>query len=91
MTAMLRNGLKEWFDFYNGYDPLFTWWAAESYKDTDRAFKSYEVYLREKLGGAQSGGQSYAIMNPVGRKVLLKELAWCEKERLTAALASSFR
>ncbi len=76
MTAMLRNGLKEWFDFYNGYDPLFTWWAAESYKDTDQAFKSFEGFLREKLGGAQSGGQSYSIMDPVGRKALLKELAF---------------
>jgi len=76
MTAILRNGLKEWFDFYNGYDPLFTWWAAESYKDTDLALQSYEKFLREKVDGAQPGEQSYAIMDPAGREVLLKELAF---------------
>jgi hypothetical protein len=99
MTAMLQSGLKEWFDFYNGYNPLFTWWAAESYNDTDQALHSYEGFLRKKLGG-----ESYVIMDPVGRDVLMKELAfemipytpeeilalgwqelaWCEKERLAA-------
>ena len=99
MTSMLRDGLKEWFDFYYGYDPLFTWWASESYKNTDKALQSYEELLRNKLGG-----EAYTIMKPVGRQVLVKELAfemipytpeeilaigwqelaWCEKERLAA-------
>ena len=61
MTSMLRKGLKEWFDFYNGYDPLFTWWAAESYKDTDRALQSYEGFLRKKLGEAQSKIEKISI------------------------------
>src|SRR5262249_19735701 len=25
-TNSLRNTLKNWFNFYTGYDPLFTWW-----------------------------------------------------------------
>jgi hypothetical protein len=99
MIGMLRNGLKGWFDFYNGYDPLFTWWTAESYKNTDQALQSYQGYLRAKLGA-----DPYVIMEPVGHKVLMKELefemipytpeeildlgwqelAWCEKERLAA-------
>ena len=28
----LRNSLRSWFNFYNGYDPLFTWWADTPYK-----------------------------------------------------------
>ena len=27
----LRSHLDEWFDFYNGYDPLFSWWVSEPY------------------------------------------------------------
>jgi hypothetical protein len=74
--AMLHEGLEEWFDFYNGYDPLFTWWAAETYKDTAQALQDYGRYVREKLGGEKPGEQSYAIMEPVGREVLMKELAF---------------
>jgi len=74
--ALLREGLKEWFDFYNGYDPLFTWWAAETYKDTAIALREYEQYVREELGGDRPGEQSYAIMEPAGREVLMKELAF---------------
>jgi uncharacterized protein (DUF885 family) len=105
MMSLLRNGLKEWFDFYNGYDPLFTWWAADSYKDADQALQSYVGFLRKKLGG-----EVYAIMNPAGREVLMKELAfemipytpeeilalgwqeleWCEKERLAATRELGF-
>jgi len=75
MAGILRGGLKEWFSFYNGYDPLFTWWAAESYKATDQALQSYEGLLR-KLSGGQSGGDSYVIKDPVGREVLVQELAF---------------
>src|SRR5215470_11118720 len=27
----LRTTLKNWFGFYDGYDPVFTWWVAEPY------------------------------------------------------------
>jgi len=76
VVAALREGLKEWFDFYNGYGPLFTWWAAETYKDTALSLREYEQYLREELGGDRPGEQSYAIMEPAGREVLMKELTF---------------
>lgn len=75
MAAMLRIGLKEWFDFYHGYDPMFTWWAFEAYQAADQAIQSYTEYLR-KLSGDRSGGGSYAIKEPVGREVLVRELAF---------------
>ena len=28
----LRNTLRSWFTFYNGYDPVFGWWNAEAYQ-----------------------------------------------------------
>src|SRR5260370_327969 len=27
----LRGALKTWFSFYDGYDPVFTWWDAQPY------------------------------------------------------------
>jgi len=31
----LKGDLKSWYDFYSGYDPLFTWWARDPYKRAD--------------------------------------------------------
>lgn len=49
----LRNTLRAWFSFYENYDPLFTWWASESYKSADAALQSYASFLRERVAGLQ--------------------------------------
>ena len=36
---LLRGGLSEWFTFYNGYDPLFTWWMGLPIKQADTALQ----------------------------------------------------
>lgn len=76
MLSALRSGLKEWYDFYHGYDPMFLWWATESYKAADRAFMDYGEFLRRDLLGQKSGEQFYVIREPVGSKVLKQELAF---------------
>ena len=46
----LRNTLRGWYGFYDGYDPLFTWWIQEPYKGVDEGLQSYADYLRQKMG-----------------------------------------
>lgn len=75
MTSDLRRALKSWFDFYHGYDPLFTWWADETYRNADKALEAFGVALRLNIGEGPDGGAVYAIQPPVGRAVLLDELA----------------
>jgi len=70
----LRKALKVWFDFYNGYDPAFTWWMAEPYKAVDHALEAYGTFLREKVVGTQPGDETTIIGDPVGREALLSEL-----------------
>lgn len=48
-TARLRTHLRNWFEFYNGYDPMFTWWLAEPYKEADEALQGYAALLRDKI------------------------------------------
>ena len=45
----LRTITAEWFNFYNGYDPLFTWWMAGTYAKADEALKDYAALLRDKV------------------------------------------
>ncbi|MGP0069994.1 MAG: DUF885 family protein [Isosphaeraceae bacterium] len=51
----LRNTLRTWFAFYDGYDPLFTWWMQEPYKAADQSLQSYAGVLRQRFGASASG------------------------------------
>jgi dipeptidyl aminopeptidase/acylaminoacyl peptidase/uncharacterized protein (DUF885 family) len=51
----LRGNLREWFGFYDGYDPLFTWWVQEPYKAADEALQSYASFLQQRLGAVTTG------------------------------------
>jgi uncharacterized protein (DUF885 family) len=63
----LRNTLRTWYGYYNGYDPLFTWWLEEPYKAVDQTLGNYASFLNERVLGlraaeaaptlAQGGGQ----------------------------------
>lgn len=49
----LRTTLRTWFGFYNGYDPVFTWWVDEPYKLVDQALVSYAAFLSERFVGVK--------------------------------------
>jgi uncharacterized protein (DUF885 family) len=72
----LRNTLKDWFGFYNGYDPSFTWWVGEPYKQVDKSLGDYAAFLREKVVGVKPDDNNAIIGDPIGREALLSELAY---------------
>jgi dipeptidyl aminopeptidase/acylaminoacyl peptidase len=53
-TEGLRATLRGWFGFYDGYDPLFTWWVEEPYKAVDQAIDAYAGLLRQRHGAVVS-------------------------------------
>jgi hypothetical protein len=74
-VAELRETLIQWDQFYNGYDPLFTWWTADPYKKADTSLGKYATLLREKLAGLKADDKDTIIGDPIGREALLVELA----------------
>ncbi|HET7286337.1 MAG TPA: hypothetical protein VFI71_02665, partial [Pyrinomonadaceae bacterium] len=50
----LRNNLRNWYTFYNGYDPMFTWWNEEPYKTLDQSLTNYATFLSERIVGIRS-------------------------------------
>ena len=48
----LKGSLRNWYQFYYDYDPLFTWWVPRSYKEVDQALADYITFLREKADNA---------------------------------------
>ena len=72
----LRDTLKAWFEFYNSYDPMFTWWVTEPYKNTSAGLEKYAGLVREKLAGIKPGDQDTIVGDAVGRDMLTSELAY---------------
>ncbi len=70
----IRESLREWFGFYDAYDPLFTWWCAEPFKALDKALDDYTKLLRETLVGIASDDDLAIIGKPIGREGLLSDL-----------------
>lgn len=50
-VGSLRGTLRSWFNFYNEYDPIFTWWCEAPYKEADEALNAYSKFLAERVLG----------------------------------------
>ena len=69
----LRQSIGQWFRFYDGYDPMFSWWVRSAYGPVDTGLAEYATYLRDTLGGRKAGGD-VIHGDPVGRAGLLDDL-----------------
>ena len=56
----LRASLANWFNFFNGYDPLFTWWMGLPFKHVDAGLQGYAVFLRDRVAPADLDGDGRA-------------------------------
>ncbi|MRG43742.1 DUF885 family protein [Chitinophaga sp. SYP-B3965] len=72
----MQSAIKSTFDFYNGYDPLFTWWIPAPYKRLDSLLNDYANILTSKGKNAvsQKDDGSGIIGNPIGREELIRQL-----------------
>jgi len=71
----LRDQLRKWFEFYHGYDPTFSWWVDQPYKQADNGMKDYAAFLREKAAGVAADDKTTIVGMPVGRQALVNQLA----------------
>ena len=70
----LQRSLGEWYRFYNGYDPMFTWWCKTPYQKTNTVLGEYAALLKRKLAGIDSSDASKIVGEPIGNEALLNEL-----------------
>ncbi|MBM3906566.1 MAG: DUF885 family protein [Gemmatimonadetes bacterium] len=70
VTASLRTLLRSWHQFYNGYDPLFSWWTGAPYRSADSALTNYQRVLREKIVGWKRGEDEPIVGLPIGRAAI---------------------
>ncbi|RAK36268.1 MULTISPECIES: DUF885 family protein [Chitinophaga] len=72
----LREALGNVFTFYNGYDPLFSWWVPAPYKQVDSLLKTYSTAFnnKEKSTARMPEDGSGIAGHPIGRTALIKGL-----------------
>lgn len=99
----LRDSLRQWFEFRDGYDPQFAWWVRAPFARADEAL----AHLGDALQQAAGPGDPTLIGDPIGEAALNAELAfewipytptelvaiaerefaWCDEEMARAATA----
>lgn len=73
MTA-LRKDLKEWHQYYAGFDPQLSWWVKRPYAELDKAIVDYSASVRERLVGKESAKLLNVTGDPIGRDGLMSAL-----------------
>ncbi|HEX5324171.1 MAG TPA: DUF885 family protein [Capsulimonadaceae bacterium] len=73
--SRLRTSLESWFNFYNSYDPSFSWWMEKPYQALNKSLEDYGVFLREKVAGAES---DTVLGDPIGPEALANELRFSQ-------------
>jgi hypothetical protein len=62
----LHRDLTEWFTFYNGYDPLFSWWIDLPWQHADAALRQFAAFLRETVAPARLAAAPAATLPTTG-------------------------
>lgn len=70
----LKASLTYTYDFYNGYDPMFTWWVPKSYQALSEALSAYSTQIKAKNNGLAAVDKSGIIGKPAGREELIRQL-----------------
>jgi uncharacterized protein (DUF885 family) len=71
--ATLKRSLGSINEFYNGYDPMFTWWVPKTYQGLDEALTSYAAAIKSKVISTPTD-KSGIVGVPAGRPALVQQL-----------------
>jgi len=73
-VSSLRGTLSGWFQFYDGFDPVFGWWCRAPYDAAAAALDDYARFLRETCAGIKGGDDDPLLGDPIGRGALELDL-----------------
>ncbi len=76
VLGRMRQTLAGWFRYYDGYDPMFTWWAHAPYTRADTAMGTYIQFLRTRIVGWRPGEDEPIVGLPIGRAALMDDLRY---------------
>jgi uncharacterized protein (DUF885 family) len=90
----MRRGMSQWYRYYAGYDPLFTWWNSDPYEKLDEALDDYIEFLRSQVVGIKPDQDEPIVGDPIGvaglRSDLVHEMIPYTPEELIAVAEREF-
>ena len=72
----LRERMSETHRFYDGYDPLYSWWCKEPFEAANSALSSLAKDVKSKIAGIPEEDKDKIVGLPIGEQALLDELAF---------------
>jgi uncharacterized protein (DUF885 family) len=70
----LRGTLKRWFEFYNGFQPEFSWWVKTPYDEANKTLDEYAKFLREEIAKQKGKDEDPLVGEPVGAEGLAEAI-----------------
>jgi len=71
----VKNTLQNWYKFYEGYQPDFSWWLKKPYEEANTALESYAKYLKEEIAEQKGKDEDPLLGEVQGRDALLRDIA----------------
>jgi hypothetical protein len=71
----LRKVLKDFHEYYDGYDPEYSWWARKLWPETDAALAAYADAIKSESLGIKPGTKAPIVGDPVLAAGLRADLA----------------
>ena len=71
----IRGTLKNWFSFYDGYQPDYSWWLKKPNEEAGKALEDYAKHLREEVAGLKGKDEDPLIGDPIGPDALAENIA----------------
>ena len=62
----MRSTITGWYRYYDGYDPLFSWWVKAPYAKLDSSINAYARTLRTRVVGLPAPNQAVAAAAGAG-------------------------
>ncbi len=73
LCQQLRSVLTETHRFRDGYDPLYSWWAAQPYREADAALAEHHKWLKAQTS-TEPNRREPILGQPIGREALIEAL-----------------
>lgn len=72
----IQSSLRTYFQFYNEYDPSFSWWVPATFRQTDSTLAVYarQLEAKGKKPAAMQDDGSGIVGRPIGREELIRQL-----------------
>ena len=71
----IRGTLKNWFAFYDGYQPDFSWWLKKPNEEASKALEDFGKHLREEIAGLKGKDEDPLVGDPIGADALAEDIA----------------